>query len=60
MKCGVQLKKVLWRASFYVAVVKLAWVTSIGQAFSAVAEAGLPLPFNSIKAEWISATCEIL
>lgn len=59
-KCRLQLKKVPWRASFYVRTVKLAWVTSIGQVFSAVAEAGLPLLFNSIKAEWISAACEIL
>ncbi|CAL5420589.1 unnamed protein product [Camellia sinensis] len=45
------LKKVHWRASFYVYIVKLAWVTSTGQASNAVVVTGSPQPFNSIKAE---------
>jgi hypothetical protein len=38
-----------------VLTVKVAWVTSIGQASNAVVGAGSPLPFSSIEAEWTSA-----
>lgn len=39
--------------------VKLAWVSSIGQASNAVVGAGSPQPFRSIKAEWTSALSKI-
>ncbi|CAL5351754.1 unnamed protein product [Camellia sinensis] len=48
---NLYLKKVHWRASFYVHIVNLAWVTSTGQASNAVVVAGSPQPFSSIKAE---------
>ncbi|CAL5351751.1 unnamed protein product [Camellia sinensis] len=53
------LKKVHWRASFYVYIVKLAWVTSTGQASNAVVVAGSPQPFSSIKAELTLALSDI-
>ncbi|CAL5420598.1 unnamed protein product [Camellia sinensis] len=53
------LKKVHWRASFYVHIVKLAWVTSTGQASNAVVVAGSPQPFSSIKAELTLALSDI-
>lgn len=50
---------VQWRASCPVLTVKLAWVSSIGQASNAVVGAGSPQPFRSIKAEWTSALSKI-
>ncbi|CAL5420594.1 unnamed protein product [Camellia sinensis] len=47
------------RASFYVSIVKLAWVTSIGQASNAVVVAGSPRPFSSMKAESTSALSDL-
>lgn len=40
--------------------VKVAWVTSIGQASNAVVGAGSPQPFSSIEAEWTSAVSNIV
>ncbi|CAL5351758.1 unnamed protein product [Camellia sinensis] len=53
------LKKVHWRASFYVYIVKLAWITSTGQASNAVVVTGSPQPFSSIKAELTLALSDI-
>ncbi|KAJ0043876.1 hypothetical protein Pint_18520 [Pistacia integerrima] len=49
------LKKVHWRESCPVFIVKHVWVTSIGQAYNAVVEAGSPQPFSSIRAVSTSA-----
>ena len=54
-----QLKKVHWRASCHVLNVKPVWAISIGQGSSAVAGAGSPLPFKSIKAELIPAPSSV-
>jgi hypothetical protein len=43
-----------------VLTVKVAWVTSIGQASNAVVGAGSPQPFSSIEAEWTSAVSNIV
>ncbi|VFQ93015.1 unnamed protein product [Cuscuta campestris] len=56
---GAQLERVLWKESSPASIARLGLATSIGQAFSAIAEVGSPLPFSSTKAGWTSALCEI-
>lgn len=59
MSLVAQLKKVHWRGSCRVLIVKPVWAISIGQGSSAVVEAGSPLPFKSIKAELMPAPSSI-
>ena len=57
--CSItQLKKVHWKASYRVLIVKVALDTLIGRASNAVAEAGSPQHFSFTKAEWTSQLSE--
>ncbi|CAB4286278.1 unnamed protein product [Prunus armeniaca] len=55
----ITLKKEHWRASCHVHIVKLDWVTSIGQASNAAAGVGSPPPSSFIEAVWTSALSNI-